>query len=104
MVAMATMTVVTTTTATVANTAMAAVVSEMATVASNKGGNDGGRRRRVYILFYPVSLALRQKMVSSFWRSHVGICSTNLAQSENLEIVARIWHGCPDTRTSFFLI
>ena len=35
-------------------------------------------------------------------RSHVGIRLQNLAQSGNLEIVARIWHGCPDTCARFF--
>ncbi len=35
-------------------------------------------------------------------QSHVGIRFQNLAQFGNLEFVARIWHGCLDTRARFF--
>jgi hypothetical protein len=79
-----------------------AVVTGAATAASGDGcecdDSNGGRRRSLFSFLSPASWALSDNNC----RSHVGIQLQNLAQSGNLEIVARIWHGCPDTRARFF--
>ena len=59
--------------------------------------SNGGRRRSLFSFLSPASSAL-----SDNCRSHVGIRFQNLAQSGNLEIVARIWHGVPVPRARFF--